>query len=62
MPITIKSTKVQTLGADHAIEHLALDIRKVNGQDMCNIVQWITFYIRNYTKLHPRILVCLQMP
>ena len=35
--IQMKSTKVQTLGADHAIEHLAWD---TSGQDMCN-AQWI---------------------
>ena len=60
----MKSTKVQTLGADYAIEHLTLHetLDKVNGQDITHvdlIAQWITLYIRNYklTKLHCHILV-----
>ena len=61
----MKSTKVQTLGTGHAIEHLTLhETLEVNGQDITHvdlIAQWITLYIRNYklTKLHCHILVFL---
>ena len=65
----MKSTKVQTLGADYAIEHLTLHetLDKVNGQDITHvdlIAQWITFYIKNYNynPLSHSCTVCLKKP
>ena len=52
----MKSTKVQTLGADHAIEHLTLHetLDKLVAKTLHITAKWI----RNYklTKLHCHIL------